>query len=138
MQLLLITAIVGNLASSTRTFNVTSPDSGFVEGATRLRTVQEKDLALFANDQWRLRNNLTLTYGVRWDYMGVPTVPNGLAIQPNFNDLYGISGFGNLFNPTADSRQPNTGRCDIGFCQRRHWQRTLQETIGITSHRQSV
>src|SRR6185503_6924474 len=35
------TAIVGNLASSTRTFNVTSPTSGFVAGATRLRLVQE-------------------------------------------------------------------------------------------------
>jgi hypothetical protein len=93
--------IVGNLASATQTFNVTSPDSGFVEGATRLRLVQEKDLALFASDQWRMRSNLTLSYGVRWDYMGVPTVPNGLAIQPQYKDLYGISGFGNLFTPTA-------------------------------------
>src|SRR6476646_2006225 len=33
--------------------------------------------------------------------MGVPTVPNGLAIQPDFKDMYGISGFGNLFQPTA-------------------------------------
>ena len=95
------TQIVGLLGSATQTLNVTSPTSGFVPGATRLRTVDEKDLALFVQDQWRMRSNFTFTYGVRWDYMGVPTVPNGLAIQPKFADIYGISGFGNLFKPTA-------------------------------------
>lgn len=95
------TQITGMLGSSNQTLNVTSPNSGFVPGSTRLRTVQGRDLALFAQDQWRMRNNFTLNYGVRWDFMGVPTVPNGLAIQPKYSDLFGISGFGNMFRPTA-------------------------------------
>lgn len=99
-------AIVGMLGSASQTLNVTSPDSGFVPGATRTRFFQEQDLAIFAQDQWRMKSNFTFSYGVRWDYMGVPTVPNGLANQPNYSDLFGISGFGNLFHPTAPAGVP--------------------------------
>ena len=31
------------------------------------------DYAAFAQDQWRMRRNLTLNYGVRWDYQQWPT-----------------------------------------------------------------
>ncbi|HEX3100416.1 MAG TPA: hypothetical protein VHQ01_01415, partial [Pyrinomonadaceae bacterium] len=94
-------AVVGLLSSANLTLNVQSPTSGFVPGYTRLRKVQEEDDAVFATDQWRMKSNFTLTYGVRWEYIGVPYVPNELAIQPKYSDLFGISGFGNLFKPTA-------------------------------------
>jgi hypothetical protein len=32
-----------------------------------------KQFNLFAQDEWRLRNNLTLTYGLRWEYNRPPT-----------------------------------------------------------------
>jgi hypothetical protein len=99
--------LVGNLASAVATFNVTSPTSGFVQGATRSRIFREQDVALYVQDQWRAKSNLTLNYGVRWEFEGVPTIPNGLAIQvTNFGDLYGVSGPGNLFKPTAPAGPP--------------------------------
>ena len=94
--------VTGFLASASATFNVSSPDSGFVAGATRARIFQQRDLALYVQDQWRARSNLSLNFGLRWDYQGVPTIPNGLAIQvTNPNDIFGISGPNNLFNPNA-------------------------------------
>ena len=94
--------LVGLLGSGTATYNVASPTSGFVLGATRERVFRQRDLSWYVQDQWRVKNNVVLSYGVRWDYMGVPTVPNGLAIQlKNAFDVFGVSGKGNFFNPTA-------------------------------------
>ena len=94
--------LVGNLSNSSATVNVVSATSGYVLGATRQRDFEQKDLALYVQDQWRWRNNFTANFGVRWDYMGVPTIPNELAIQlTNYEHIFGVSGFGNLFKPTA-------------------------------------
>ncbi|NWG13940.1 MAG: TonB-dependent receptor [Acidobacteria bacterium] len=93
--------ITGFLGTATQTFNVASPTSGFVSGATRQRNFKQRMLALYLQDEWRLRRNMTFNYGLRWEWQGVPYESQGLAIQPKNGvaGLWGISGPGNLFSP---------------------------------------
>ncbi|MFY9558445.1 MAG: carboxypeptidase-like regulatory domain-containing protein [Blastocatellia bacterium] len=96
--------LVGLLSSSSATFNVTSPTSGFVPGATRSREFLYNDVSFFFQDAWRIKRNLTLNVGLRYEYEGVPSLPDGLGLQPtNFNDIFGIGGVGNLFNPNTQT-----------------------------------
>ncbi|MBS1787912.1 MAG: TonB-dependent receptor [Acidobacteria bacterium] len=102
--------IVGLLASSTRTFNISSPTSGFVPGATRERIFKQRWVSLYGQDQWRVRRNFTLNLGVRWEFQGVPFETKGIAIQPvgGLTGLFGISGENNLFAPGSLKGQATT------------------------------
>jgi hypothetical protein len=77
-------------------------------------------VAFYGQDQWRMKRNFTLNYGLRWEFLGVPTLPDGLGLQvTNFNDIFGPGGPGGLFQPgatggseiaTLDFVSGNTGR----------------------------
>jgi hypothetical protein len=93
--------LVGLLGSGQQSFNVASPSSGFVSGASNVRAYLYRDLSFYFQDTWRMRQNFTFNIGVRYEWMGVPEVTNGLALQPVNGPagLFGISGLGNLFRP---------------------------------------
>jgi hypothetical protein len=40
--------------------------------------LRQRSIESFAQDEWRARKNLTLTYGVRWSYFGPPYDRNGV------------------------------------------------------------
>ena len=100
--------LVGALASSSQTLNVTSPSSGFVKGATRSREFLYRDVSFYFQDAWKVKRNLTFNYGLRYEFLGVPTLPDGLGLQvTNFNDIFGVGGPGNLFNPNSTTGNPS-------------------------------
>jgi hypothetical protein len=60
---------------------------------------QQTEWGMFGQDTWRIRPNLTLTYGLRWEVQMPFTPLNKTYAGSTFADLFGESGPGNLFKP---------------------------------------
>ncbi|HEU5457451.1 MAG TPA: TonB-dependent receptor [Terracidiphilus sp.] len=54
---------------------------------------------LFAEDSWKITPELTLNYGLRWDFVGASKDLTGFYHSADETAIYGPSGVGNLFNP---------------------------------------
>ena len=65
-----------------------------------------QEMGVFAQDSWRARPNLTLTGGLRWEVQLPFVATNRVFSQVQFDELFGVSGVGNLFKPgTLAGRQ---------------------------------
>lgn len=75
-------AILGGIiGTGSQSFNPTSPTSAFA--ATTLRQNYEfENYALYFNDQWRIRPNLTLNLGLRWEENTALRIANGINLEP--------------------------------------------------------
>lgn len=94
----LLSLHAGFLSQVDQTFNVTSINSGFVDGATDLRQWRMNNFAFYVNDTWRVNRKLTLTMGVRWETYTRVTERNGLTLLPR---LDGRNFIDTLLNPVG-------------------------------------
>lgn len=75
-------------------------DGQYALNGSRHFEIQENTNGLFAQDSWRLRPNLTLTYGVRWQpQTGAKMNTANFALLSDPNMVFDVSGAGNLFSP---------------------------------------
>jgi hypothetical protein len=70
---------------------------------TRFR---QPSFAFYAQDAWRMRPDLTVNLGVRWEPQYAITAQNTNFAKTTYADLFGISGQGNLFKPGTLTGRP--------------------------------
>jgi hypothetical protein len=61
---------------------------------------------IYAQDSWRVTQEFTFNYGVRWEYQGAPKNTNNIYSTPGFEGLWGVSGVGNIFKPGVLEGKP--------------------------------
>ena len=63
-----VTGFLSNTPSSIQYFGDLSEPSPFHNGVTGEKRIKQQYYVAFAQDEWRARSNLTLNYGLRYDY----------------------------------------------------------------------
>jgi hypothetical protein len=98
-----LTARVTSLSGSANLSEVTNEYS--FQGPTVYRASQQ-EFGFFAQDSWRMRPNLTLNYGARYEFQRpwIPLNNNYSWAAPK--DAWGPSGTWNLFKPGASGGSP--------------------------------
>jgi hypothetical protein len=95
----LYATLVGRITAYTTTAYLTD-DGTYKINAYRSQNARQDTYGLWAQDSWKIRPNLTLSYGLRWQPQGAFTVlTDNYAALENFDEIYGESGLGNLFKP---------------------------------------
>jgi len=78
----LLASLAGLLTSGTQQFNPTSRTSGFVSGAAQVNNMSYDNYAFYGQDIYKLHRNLTLTFGMRWDYFPPVNERDSLLVEP--------------------------------------------------------
>lgn len=76
------TFLGGVVSSVTQTFQVKDQTSGFVSGIPNVNDFLLDNWAIYGQDSWRLRPNLTLRLGLKWEYFSPLKEENNLQLLP--------------------------------------------------------
>ena len=95
-----ITGISTSYAYNPKTGGYSGPTGYFLDEL-------QKSWGLFVQDSYRVRSNLTLNYGLRWDFTGDDHDLTGSYHQALPAAVFGPSGVWNVFNPGSLNGDPN-------------------------------
>jgi hypothetical protein len=78
----LLTDLAGDFASITEALNAPggSSNSGFLPGLSRYSDLHTHEYSFYFKDDWKVRPNLTLNLGVRYEFYGVPRDYDGREV----------------------------------------------------------
>jgi hypothetical protein len=102
--------LTGRVSELRGTARLNEDTGQYVFNGVGRQTVQQRELSGWAQDAWRMRSNLTLNYGLRYDLQFPFVAKNNSYSVGDFDDVFGVSGAGNIFKPGTLAGQPPTFR----------------------------
>jgi Carboxypeptidase regulatory-like domain len=90
----------------------------------------ERAWGLYFQDSWRVKSNLTVNYGLRWDFTGADKDLSNLYHSASTASVWGPSGINNLFNPGSLQGDLNPQIAQISQSYN-NWNVSPQPAIGI-------
>ncbi len=105
----LYATLAGRISSITRNARLSEDTNNYTLQGDLISRAKQSEYGLYVQDTWRMRPNITLTAGLRWEVQG-PFIPlnDTYARASDFAGLFGESGEGNLFNPGVLNGSPTT------------------------------
>jgi hypothetical protein len=95
----------------------------------------QKAWGFYFKDSWRVRPNLSVNYGLRWDFTGDDHDLQNSYYSPPLAGMFGVSGYNNLFNPCPTPTCANYNPNDLNYIGRSHayapWNVSPQPNIGV-------
>jgi hypothetical protein len=77
------TTLLGRYASTTAQYNYDVNGNSLAQYTPAIRDFHYNEFEFFAQDSWKARSDLTITYGLRWNYHSVPFESNGFESVAN-------------------------------------------------------
>jgi len=103
----ILTDLTGSVSSISEGFGVANGKNPQWIVYPSRAAFEQRDANGFIKDDFKVASNLTINFGMRWDWVGVPWEKWGRMLEPTtgFAGAFGISGtnFGALWTPGANS-----------------------------------
>ena len=77
--------LLGRFAQNATNFNYDTSGTAFAPGTGKHRDYRYDELEFYGQDSWRIRNNLTLNFGVRWHMYPAPYEKDGFQAGQNID-----------------------------------------------------
>ena len=80
-----VSALAGLIVEVDKRYNFDTHGNTFPDGTPNKRHFLAHEFETYVQDSWRVKSNLTVTYGVRWTLLQPPYEKNGVQVAPTIS-----------------------------------------------------